>query len=145
MKILIVEDEEGSRIVIKLVTKELYIAGANFHEVGSMKEALDYLKKEKPQIMLLDLRLPDSPAHATVDKISDFAEKGISVVVLTGYASEENATKAYAKGAVKVMNKEDAFKEKVLLTSLIEVYQKRNDKNAEILEGLSQWMSSKTL
>jgi len=94
-KILIVEDDEKfARVLSKQLEKNNYEV---FHS-ADLAAFLDVVVKEKFDLMLLDLGLPDSSGLETYEKVSKVASN-IPVVVLTGLDDEEIAVGAVKKGA----------------------------------------------
>jgi ActR/RegA family two-component response regulator len=94
-KILIVEDDEKfARVLSKQLTKNNYeVAYA-----GSLTKSLELIKKDKVELVLLDLGLPDSSGLLTYEKFSKEASD-IPVVILTGLDDEKIAFEAVKKGA----------------------------------------------
>jgi len=61
-------------------------------------EALDMLKKEKPSIVFLDLKMPGMGGMEVLEQIKEIDET-ILVIIITGFATVETATKAMKQGA----------------------------------------------
>jgi ActR/RegA family two-component response regulator len=94
-KILIVEDDEKfARVLSKQLTKNNY----DVAYAGSLAQSLDFVKKDKVELVLLDLGLPDSSGLLTYEKFSKEASD-IPVVILTGLDDEKIAFEAVKKGA----------------------------------------------
>lgn len=87
-KIFIVEDEKFLREMLEDKFKS-----ENFptDSVVTGKEALTYLEKEKPGLIILDLLLPDVNGFEILAKIrSEERIKNIPVIVLTNYDQKED-------------------------------------------------------
>jgi DNA-binding response OmpR family regulator len=89
-KILLVEDNALNRAyIIALLTRSGY--DVMFAETG--KDAIAKTKSYKPDIILLDIVLPDMNGATVLDQISVFGNEA-PVIVLSGY-SEKELRKAY--------------------------------------------------
>jgi signal transduction histidine kinase len=97
--VLLVDDDAGDRQLVKLA-----LARSSEHVkftvavAETLSEAVDRLSRERYDIVLLDLALPDSSGMNTVEKARE-ASPGISIVVLTGLADEDKALEAIKLGA----------------------------------------------
>lgn len=99
--ILIIDDEEFAREGFKrILTKE----GYEIALASSGEEALSLLEKIKPDIILLDFRMPGLDGLEVCRRIrSEEKTKAIPIVMITGYPGEkENAVRA---GADDFLNK----------------------------------------
>jgi DNA-binding response OmpR family regulator len=94
-KILVVEDEQDLR---ELVGKYFVNMGYQVVMTADGADALDLAKDEKPQIILLDLRMPELDGLEICRKLkADKATRTIPVIVVTAYNNELN--EALAAGA----------------------------------------------
>ena len=94
-KILIVEDDDK---FVRVLSKQLE---RNNYEVSHCGRLSDFNKtfvKEKFDLVLLDLGLPDSTGFQTYKKVAEIVSD-IPVVILTGLDDEEVAVGAVKKGA----------------------------------------------
>lgn len=94
--ILIVDDDVGAR---KILFKILTVKGYKVIEAANGKEALDKALEEKPDLVLLDTRLPDINGNEVCRKIKKIKGLSTKVIVYTGYIDAVNAAKAKAAGA----------------------------------------------
>ncbi len=84
-RIFVVDDDEGVR---RLLRQVLSTAGYTIEEFGTAEAALDQIRQEPPDLVLLDLRLPDGSGHDVLEAIrADPATRLLPVVMLTGYAT----------------------------------------------------------
>jgi len=102
-KVLLVEDEKniilGVRTCLEAVGYEVYV-------VEDGEAALEYVRTEKPDLILLDLLLPKIDGFEVCAKIKkDEKTKNIPVVVLTAKAAEEDRRKVMELGADAYMTK----------------------------------------
>jgi CheY-like chemotaxis protein len=99
---LLVEDDDDHAELIQMTLAESRI-GNTFDRVSDGEEALAYLRREgaytdklRPDVVLLDLKLPKVDGHEVLAQIkSDESLRGIPVVVLTTSHSEADKAKAY--------------------------------------------------
>lgn len=79
-------------------------------EAGSGAEALDLIPKLKPNVVIMDLRLPDMPGS---DVIRHICERGseIDFIVLTSVAGDEDIYRALEAGARGYLFKDMARKD----------------------------------
>jgi two-component system response regulator len=107
--ILLIEDEEAHVALITRILEDVD-RRAEIHLVRDGEEALEYLfrqgtyanqeKSPRPDLVLLDLRLPRLDGLAVLKEIKHSeALKVIPVVVLTSSASENDVQTAYLNGA----------------------------------------------
>lgn len=97
IKILLVEDQKLMRIGIKSLFcdyPELEIIG----EASTGKEAIEKAKLIKPDIVLMDLGLPDITGIEATKQILEH-NNNIRVIVLTSHISEEEVTASLQAGA----------------------------------------------
>src|SRR5262249_10553315 len=120
--LLVVEDNEVERqSIIGLLSKE----GVQITAVGSGADALQALRARRFDCLVLDLRLPDLPGLALLEKIeAETGLKDLPVIVYTGKdltAEEETKLKALshliiakdAQSMVRLLDETDAFLNKV--------------------------------
>lgn len=83
--ILIVDDNKINQIVTKKVLDQLDVQSS---VVGSGKDAIEIVKKEHFDCILMDLHMPDMDGYETSKFIREF-NRDISIVALTAASSEE--------------------------------------------------------
>ena len=95
--VLLIEDNPGDTRLIKEMLKEAKIGNYNLNIKNSLSEGLEYLLKNRVDLILLDLMLPDSSGLRTVtillEKVPDRP-----IIVLTGRDDEELALKTLKLG-----------------------------------------------
>ena len=90
-KILVVDDEPDIR---KIVTFRLKKAGYEIATATNGQEALDSAQKEKPDLILLDLRLPIIDGYEVCRRLKTDQElKHIPVILLTASSAGKIAEK----------------------------------------------------
>lgn len=114
-KVLIADDEKIIRMGLKKIidweSLDFTIAG----EAANGSEALAFIENEKPDLVLIDIRMPK--LHG-LDAIRSAREKGFTgcVIVLSGYSDFEYAQTAIEYGVMSYLTK--PVDEKALITSL---------------------------
>lgn len=95
--ILVIEDEVAIRDMLRLA---LETAEFNISEAGSTTEATLQLKKEKPDIILLDWMLPGGSGVEYIRQLKSSPEtKAIPIIMLTAKAEEHNKIMGLDQGA----------------------------------------------
>jgi DNA-binding NtrC family response regulator len=72
--------------------------------VGTVKEAIAALEKQKFDLLFLDLKLPDGPADDVYD-VAKETDPDLPIVVITGYPDSEMLDRILAKGPITVLKK----------------------------------------
>lgn len=94
-KILIIDDEPTICSAIKI---SLEAEGYKVHVDFCAKEGLNEIKTFLPDVVILDLRLPDMDGLAVLSEIKEFDEN-IIVIMITAYGETKAAVEAVRKGA----------------------------------------------
>lgn len=100
-KILVVDDEVKA---CELLKRFLEIKGYDVATSYSGKDALEKVEKEKPDVILLDLKMPGMDGMDLLRCIREY-DKDIAVIIVTAVKDEELAKKFLKKGAVKYITK----------------------------------------
>ncbi|MFC1558861.1 response regulator [candidate division KSB1 bacterium] len=102
-KILIVDDDVELRESLEEYLKERYF---EVFTAGDGYEACFVLNKQLPDFIILDLIMPNMDGFRVCELIKeDSRTKDLKLIVLTGYANEENIKRAYEFGVDKVLSK----------------------------------------
>ncbi len=91
-RILLVDDE---RAILRVFGIKLRISGFDVVTAPSGEEALDLVKSQPPDIMLLDVIMPGIDGFEVLEKVRAFSD--LPVIVFS--ARPENAQKALGLGA----------------------------------------------
>ncbi len=95
--VLVVDDDAVSRHVL---AQALASAGLGTVVVGSGAEALAWLARETPSLVLLDLVMPPPDGFAVLRSVRDDPRSAdIPVVVLTALDSDDDVARAFEAGA----------------------------------------------
>ena len=110
-KILIVDDEKNMRLILnKILSKE----GYEIYQAENGKQALKEVKKSSPDLVLLDLKLPDINGIEVLEKIKQH-DNSIIVIILTAYGDIKNAVEAMKLGAYDYLKKPFDNEEMILV------------------------------
>jgi two-component system response regulator AtoC len=100
-RILVVEDEElVSNLLCKCLNKANYLTDAVF----TAAETVEYLEKRTPDMILLDIGLPDDNGLNLLPRIKQMDEF-ISIVILTGQQDTATVVNAMRQGADSFLGK----------------------------------------
>jgi CheY-like chemotaxis protein len=88
--VLIVDDEESFRDVLKCI---LDGEGYQLHEAATGREAIAKLEADKPDLVLLDLNLPDTDGWGVMQYITQHPKfKDVEVLIISGLMLNERET-----------------------------------------------------
>lgn len=109
-KILVVDDEKGVRESLKFALKDKYkvIFAANG------KECISFLESENPDVVILDIILPDIDGISLLKEIKNKG-KNIPVIMLTAISQVKTAVEAMKNGAVDYITKPFDIEELLLV------------------------------
>ena len=107
VRVLLVEDNPGDARLVEEMLNESDEASFPIQRAASVLDTLQVLdaRKDRPEIILLDLGLPDEQGLQTLRRVAPAAE-GVPVVVLTGLRDEETGDAAVREGAQDYLYKE---------------------------------------
>lgn len=100
-KALIIDDDKNILTTLEIHLEDL---GFSVQTADSGQKGLEVLKQHKPQIVLLDLRLPDKDGLKVLEDIEKTDLK-TDVIVITAYATIDTAVKAIKLGAFDYLPK----------------------------------------
>ncbi len=137
LKILIVEDEA---LFARAVMRRLQKSGYECAHVESVQDARDILKQFSPDIVLLDMRLPDGNG---LDLLPFFVAKNAMVIVMTAHGEISDAVNAMKQGAVDYLKKPIDLEELLISIQKAETAAAQNSsldysrqRNAHAIEGV---------
>ena len=97
-RVLVVEDEP---VILRLLEETLAGDGAVVVTVRDTDEALEALRQQRFDVVLVDILLPGQPGWRVLEQLRD----GSPVVVVSARATPSNLTRAFDLGAVDVFGK----------------------------------------
>ena len=109
VKVLIVDDEPPIR---RLLRVGLGTEGYAISEAGSAKDAIEHVKLDRPDLILLDLGLPDMPGHELLRQWRDELVD-LPILILSSRTDEAGIVKALELGADDYVTKPFGMKELV--------------------------------
>ncbi|ADL08575.1 sigma-54-dependent transcriptional regulator [Thermosediminibacter oceani] len=101
LKILIIDDEPSISRALKIA---LQADGHSVETALSGRVGLNMLKNCSPDAVILDLRLPDIDGMQIIDKIKEFSD-GIITIVITAFGDTKTAVEAIKRGAYDFITK----------------------------------------
>jgi DNA-binding response OmpR family regulator len=101
MSILIVDD---NTMLLSKIVRSLSLAHHHVRSAPSIREARDILKAHSPQIICLDLQLPDGNGLDLLREIRE-TDQTTPVVIISGHHSQQHREKAEALGATGFLAK----------------------------------------
>jgi len=102
-KILLVEDDAA---IANLYQAELKLRDHSVIYSNNGENLVELVKKEKPDIILLDIQLPQKDGLTLLSELKSNGDtKDVKVIVLSNYASQENVDKALQMGAIDFIPK----------------------------------------
>lgn len=105
LKILVVEDERGVRLLLKRVLED---AGATVTVVVSTAEALAELERGAPDVLLSDIRMPGGDGYDLIRRVRALpAESGgrTPAIAVSASVNDEEIPKIFAAGFQKFVRK----------------------------------------
>ena len=99
--VLVVDDDLGVQDLFRTFLKQI---GFSRVVVGTAKEAIKSLRKQKFDLMFLDLQLPDAPGDQ-VYKTAKQIDPDLYVIVITGYPDSEILDRILQFSPVTVLKK----------------------------------------
>lgn len=122
LNVLLLEDNEGDAFLIKFYLEESTNPAFKVNHATNIKDALDFLSKDKFDLILSDMNLPDSFGMDTIKTIlSKFP--GNLIIVLTGLTDEDVGLETVRYGAQDFLVK-GKFDGKVLVSSILFAFER---------------------
>jgi CheY-like chemotaxis protein len=98
MRILIVDDEPDGREVLSVMLQR---CGAEILPASSAAEAFDLLRRERPDVMLVDIEMPGEDGYSLILRVRGLSpDEGalVPAAAVTAYASAQDRAKALSSG-----------------------------------------------
>jgi len=100
---MVVEDNEKNRKLMRVVLKA---KGYNIIEATTGEEALNLLKNQKPDIILMDIQLPGIDGLTLIKQIkASVVTKDIPIIAVTAYAMKGDEQKILDTGCNAYVSK----------------------------------------
>lgn len=102
-KILIIEDNEQNRILVRMIIKSL---NHEVIEAEDGEQGIQMAREQKPDLVLMDIQMPVMDGYAAIKILKNDPEtKDIKIIAVTSYAMRGDRDKAIAAGADDYMAK----------------------------------------
>jgi signal transduction histidine kinase len=105
--IFIVDDDRG---MLRLIEKTLQREGFATATAASAREAFEWLRTNRPALMLLDLKLQDMEGKEVINHLATLG-MSIPFVVITGQGDERVAVEMMKRGALDYLTKDTQFQD----------------------------------
>jgi CheY-like chemotaxis protein len=103
--LLIIEDSESDRVTYSRYLQSDSERTYRIIEAETLGEGLELWRSQRPDIVLIDLTLPDGNGLEFLEAINDNAGEKVPVIVLTGQGNEKMAVRAMKLGAADYLVK----------------------------------------
>ena len=131
-RILVVDDEESHRIMLRAVLKE---EGYEVSEASDGTEAVKAVEQEPFDLILMDIRMRTMDGIEALGEIRKISPL-VPVLIMTAYASVKTAVEALKAGAFEYLTKPlDTDELKILIEKALEIYHLRAE-NVALKERL---------
>ncbi len=107
VRLLVVEDNPSDAMLLEIALERGRFPRFEMEQVSRLTEALDRLHKERVDVAIVDLGLPDAFQLEALDQlVAEFPD--VPIVVMTGNTDEELAMEAVRRGAQGYLIKGEA-------------------------------------
>jgi len=120
LKVLVIEDHEDTAIVMARMLEDM---GHNIVPASSVASAVDILTREKVDLIISDIGLPDGNGVSLIHAVRTFCDA--PAIALTGYGMREDVERCLNAGFNKHVTKPVTFE--VLQQIIAEVCDNKND------------------
>jgi len=114
LRVMLVEDEV---LFARAVARRLQKAGYECEHAENLADGRALTKQFNPDIVLLDMRLPDGNG---MDLLNELIAKGVAVIVMTAYGEVSDAVGAMKQGATDYLKKPVDLEELLLVVKKVE-------------------------
>lgn len=134
LPVLIVDDEKNIRTTLTMCLESL---GCEVKSVGSAEAALKEVGLHPPELVFLDLRLPDQSGLDLLPQLLH-ERPGLKVVVFTAYATLDTAVEAIKRGAFHYLPKPFSVPQLRLMVEQVQQAQRQERQQAALAQRLAQ-------
>ncbi len=122
-KILIIDDDKAFAQTLKIFLSELF---PHVDYAANGTEGMNYVKKENPDVVITDLRMPDISGLEVLKQIKAYDES-IAVIIITAFDETDSIIKAMQLGAFDFFEKSLDLKRIKLIVKKTLESKKKND------------------
>lgn len=137
IRILLVDDHEVIRVGLRTVLGQTQGVAAVIGEAGTIAEAVQQAQRLKPDVILMDVRLPDGSGIDACREILG-ALPGTRVIFLTSYADDDSVLAAVLAGAHGYVLKE--IDSPALLEAIRSVAKGQSILDSHVTERALRWL-----
>ncbi|MGD8320812.1 MAG: response regulator, partial [Gemmatimonadota bacterium] len=101
IRVLLVDDEED---YVRTMAERLDMRDLSSRVATSGAEALEMVKADAPDVMVLDLRMPGIDGMEVLERVKE-QHPQVQVIILTGHGSEKEEKRARSLGAFEYLQK----------------------------------------
>ena len=102
-RVLVVDDKESNRELLRTMLEH---AGHEVTEAGDGVAALESMRLEKPEVVLLDIQMPILDGYAVLERVmADEELRGIPVIAVTAYAMQGDSLRGLWAGFREYLTK----------------------------------------
>ena len=139
-EILVIEDEV---VLARNLARALETAGHGTQVCGSGEEGVAIARTSAPDLVLLDLRLPDGSGLEVLARILEISP-GLPVIMMTAYGTVKDAVEAMRRGAMDYLQKPlDLGELRLLVDRVLE--KQRRDRELDYLRSRDRALPGGTL
>lgn len=99
---VVCEDNAGLAVLIQHLLRK---RGFNVRTAANGREGLELIRSASPDLLLLDLAMPETGGLAMLEQMNGFSGKRPYTIVVSGQASQNERDKALALGAQETWRK----------------------------------------
>jgi DNA-binding NtrC family response regulator len=134
-RVLIADDEPAVRLGIQRVLQK---SGYELSEAENGQQVLERLEKDPPDLILLDLNMPECNGFETLKHLSQLKNKPL-VIMMTAYGSEKVAVEAMKLGAFDYLRKPYEIEELRLIVKKALKNLALEQENLRLTQALEQY------
>ncbi len=136
VRILLVEDNPGDALLIETALESSFDPPFEPRVENRLAAALDRLKRERFDVVLLDLSLPDSFGFETVTSVQEVVPR-TPVVIVTGNVDDTFARAAVQAGVQDYLVKDEIHSYNLIRSILFAIERKRTENDLHALQEVA--------
>jgi PAS domain S-box-containing protein len=133
IKVLLIEDNPGDARLISELLKDAKDCSFDLAHADSVLKGKEYLSGNDPDVILLDLSLPDSSGIGTLYTVLGQTAK-VPIILMTGLEDEELAIRTVREGAQDYLVKGQTDERLLIRSILYAIERKRSEEGKRRLE-----------